>query len=319
MYAPGRPTAFPDHPVTPARRRHRRRGRRRWSPRIHARSRAVSDDAPFFWHFSSFGDVLRHIFEPLDVFNPEDVIGERVLLLLLGIAVVVRGDLPARCRSSFVRRQWSALPAKRISAVYFAALGLGFMFFEITMIQRLTRFLGYPTYSLTVTLASILVSTGLGALLSQRFVHRADRTMPVLLAALAALTVFYQFGLDPLTDSLLSTSLAMRVVVSLVVLAPLGLCLGMFMPLGLGSRREPHRSGGAVRRVGVGGERVLLRHRLRADDDPVDDVRLPSRAVRGARHLRDRGVRLLRASRYTRAGSGTEHRARPRRAAHARA
>jgi hypothetical protein len=107
------------------------------------------------------------------------------------------------------------------------------MFFEITMIQRLTRFLGYPTYSLTVTLASILVSTGLGALLSQRFVHRADRTMPVLLTALAALTVFYQFGLDPLTDSFLSTSLATRVVVSLVVLAPLGLCLGMFMPLGL--------------------------------------------------------------------------------------
>ena len=44
--------------------------------------------------------------------------------------------------------------------MYFGALGLGFMFFEITMIQRLVRFLGYPTYSLTVTLASILVFSG---------------------------------------------------------------------------------------------------------------------------------------------------------------
>ena len=48
-------------------------------------------------------------------------------------------------------------PAKGTSAVYFAALGLGFMFFEITMIQRLVQFLGYPTYSLTVTLATLLV------------------------------------------------------------------------------------------------------------------------------------------------------------------
>ena len=232
VYAPGgAATAFADHPVN------RLAGgddaQVAATVAEYPRSiSAVSDDAPFFWHFSSFGSVLRHIFEPLDVFNPEDVIGERVLLLLLGIALAYAAIfllLPF----VFVRRQWSALPAKGISAVYFAALGLGFMFFEITMIQRLTRFLGYPTYSLTVTLASILVSTGIGALLSQRFVAHADRTMPILLAVLAGLTVFYQFGLDPLTDSLLSTSLAVRVIVSLLVLAPLGICLGMFMPLGL--------------------------------------------------------------------------------------
>ena len=45
--------------------------------------------------------------------------------------------------------------------------------------------------------------------------------------------MFYELGLDNLTDSLLDQSLAVRVIVSLIVLAPLGLCLGMFMPLGL--------------------------------------------------------------------------------------
>jgi hypothetical protein len=95
------------------------------------------------------------------------------------------------------------------------------------------RFLGYPTYSLTVTLASILVFTGIGALVSKRFAHRGW-LMPVLLAVLAIITLFYEFGLDNLTDSLLDESLFVRVVVSLIVLAPLGLCLGMFMPLGLG-------------------------------------------------------------------------------------
>ena len=49
-----------------------------------------------------------------------------------------------------IRGTWRALPRKGVSAVYFAALGFGFMFFEVTMIQRLILFLGYPTYSLTV-------------------------------------------------------------------------------------------------------------------------------------------------------------------------
>jgi hypothetical protein len=192
---------------------------------------AVTDDAPFFWHFRSFDDVIRNIAHPLSAQDPEDSIGERVLLLLLGVAVLYAAIF-LLAPFFFVRREWRALPGKGISAVYFAALGLGFMFFEITMIQRLVRFLGYPTYSLTVTLASILVFTGIGALVSKRF---ADRRwlMPVLLGVLVVITLFYELGLDNLTESLLDQSFAIRVIVSLIVLAPLGFCLGMFMPLGL--------------------------------------------------------------------------------------
>ncbi|MGZ4688451.1 MAG: hypothetical protein ACXWAY_02400 [Acidimicrobiia bacterium] len=191
----------------------------------------IGDDSPFFWHFVPFDSVIRNIFHPLSASVPEDSIGERVLLLLLGVSVLY-AFLFLIAPFFFVRKEWRSLPGKGISAVYFAALGLGFMFFEITMIQRLVRFLGYPTYSLTVTLASILVFTGIGALVSKRF---ADRRwlMPVLLVVLFAITMFYEFGLNSLTDSLLDQSLAIRVIVSLIVLAPLGFCLGMFMPLGL--------------------------------------------------------------------------------------
>jgi hypothetical protein len=202
---------------------------------------AISDDAPFFWHFSKFSDVLRHYLHPIDVRDPEDSIGERVLILLFGLSVLFAGVfllLPF----VVVRRQWRALPAKGTSAVYFAALGLGFMLFEITMIQRLTRFLGYPTYSLTVTLAALLVSTGIGALVSQRLMPRARFVMPVLLVAIALLTAFYELGLDSVTDGLQQHGLAVCVIVSVVVLFPLGLCLGMFMPFGLAavSRLTPH-------------------------------------------------------------------------------
>ncbi|HEV8206747.1 MAG TPA: hypothetical protein VGR04_08650 [Acidimicrobiia bacterium] len=196
--------------------------------------RPITDDSPFFWHFTPFRDVLADFGKPIDRSDFEVDVGERVLLLLLGIATLFAAVfllLPfVRIRSI-----WSGLPRKRRSALYFTALGLGFMFFEITLIQRLVLFLGYPTYSLTVTLAAILLSTGVGALLSSRYQLRAGRAAWVLLGALALLDAFYLFGLTPLTDALLGLPFAARVVVAFAVLAPLGVCLGAFMPLGLGT------------------------------------------------------------------------------------
>jgi hypothetical protein len=96
---------------------------------------AVTDDAPFLWHFSDFPDVLRDITTSIDVRDIEsDMVGERVLLLLLLMALVYAAVfllLPFVT----VHKTWATLPSKGISGVYFAALGLGFMLFEITMIH----------------------------------------------------------------------------------------------------------------------------------------------------------------------------------------
>jgi len=196
--------------------------------------RPISDNRPFFWHFTPFGDVISNFTKPIDKLDFEQAVGERVLLLLLGIAVLM-ATVFLLLPFLRIRETWSQLPRKRRSASYFALLGLGFIFFEVTLIQRLTLFLGYPTYSLTVTLMSLLVFTGIGAFLSERIKANPRRALPVLVGSITALALFYLFGLTPLTDALLSASLAVRVLTALVVLAPLGLCLGMFMPLGIGA------------------------------------------------------------------------------------
>ena len=101
------------------------------------------------------------------------------------------------------------------------------MFFEITLIQRLTLFLGYPTYSLTVTLASILIFTGVGALLSAGVKDDIARRVASPGRRSSSCSVpLYLFVLPALTDALLSAPLAVRVLVTFVVLAPLGICLG---------------------------------------------------------------------------------------------
>jgi hypothetical protein len=193
----------------------------------------ITDNQPFFWHFARFGDVIKNFGDPVRN-DPEAGIGERVLLLLLAVAILLAA-VSLLMPFVAIRQTWVKLPKKRRSAVYFAALGLGFIFFEITLIQLLVLFLGYPTYSLTVTLMSILIFTGVGAYLTERYKHRQSRVVPMLLGALVLLTLFYEFGLPPLTSAAISLPLAVRVAIAFLVLAPLGLCLGAFMPLGLGA------------------------------------------------------------------------------------
>ena len=52
--------------------------------------------------------------------------------------------------------------------IYFGALGAGFMLLEVALLQRFVLLLGHPVYSLTVTLFSLLLGTGLGSLISRR-------------------------------------------------------------------------------------------------------------------------------------------------------
>jgi hypothetical protein len=196
---------------------------------------AISDNGPFFWHFARFSDVLRNYTDPIKLGQDrEDAIGERVIILLLVLAATLAAIfllLPFMT----MRKVWRSFPRKTTSAVYFAALGFGFMFFEITLIQRLILFLGYPTYSLTVTLASLLVFTGVGALLSARFKGHVEQVTKIMAGVVVLLGLAYLFLLPMLTDALLSTPLMLRVLATFVVLAPLGIFLGMFMPLGLGA------------------------------------------------------------------------------------
>jgi len=191
----------------------------------------TTDDDPYFWHFARFGSVLRNYLHPITSTDREDQVGERVLILLLALSVIISA-LFLLAPFVVVRATWRRLPGKWVSGVFFAAIGFGFMFFEVTLMQLLNLFLGYPTYALTVTLMSLLLFTGAGALLSTR-TQGHPGAAPVLVLAITGLTVFYVLGLTPLTDALLGLPIAARVLIAFALVAPLGLCLGMFMPLGV--------------------------------------------------------------------------------------
>ena len=68
-------------------------------------------------------------------------IGERVLLVLLAISILL-ATVFLLVPFLLVRTTWRALPDKATSAPIFALLGLAFIAFEITLIQRFSLFLG---------------------------------------------------------------------------------------------------------------------------------------------------------------------------------
>jgi spermidine synthase len=191
----------------------------------------ITDDSPFFWHFVSFPDALTGRTQT-SALNIEEGVGEKAQIALLFAAIVLAATF-LLAPLVFLRDVWRQIEWKGSAGIYFMALGLGFMFIEVCLIQQLTLFLGYPTYSLTVTLFSLLLSTGLGSLLSERYRTRRNQAFGFLAISLIALVTFYQFALSPIIEAAVAAPLGLRVLISVLMLTPLGLCLGMFMPLGL--------------------------------------------------------------------------------------
>jgi hypothetical protein len=195
---------------------------------------AIQDDRPFFWHFTSFRTVLS---ERQRTFKDSDIaIGERLLVVLVGVASVVAA-LFLWLPFAFTRRRGGDAAASKVRGrarlfSYFAALGLGFMLIEVSMIQRFALLLGFPTLSLSVSLFTLLIATGIGARLSA-VVKRIRYGLAVVTATLIVLSVVYMVFVGPLTDTALAWSQGARIALVVALLLPIGLLLGMFLPTGI--------------------------------------------------------------------------------------
>ena len=113
------------------------------------------------------------------------------------------------------------------SLVYFAALGFGFIAVELALLQHLTLLLGHPIYTLSVLLFTLLAFGGIGASLSSRW------SMWKACAAVAVIGTIEALALPKLVPMLLWLPLWGRIAVAILMIAPLGLAMGMPFPRGL--------------------------------------------------------------------------------------
>jgi MFS family permease len=100
-------------------------------------------------------------------------------------------------------------------------------------LQRFTLFLGQPVYTFAVVLAGLLVFTGAGAYLAERFRSPPRRNVRRVVPLILATLVMTAFLIPLLLSAALGLPLAWRILSAVVLIAPLGVLLGMPFPTGL--------------------------------------------------------------------------------------
>ena len=191
--------------------------------------RPSTDDRPFFFHFFKWGQTRAVLQQLGRTWQPWGGSGYFVILALLGVALLASSLLIFLPLA--VSRHRLQGPRGRVLA-YFGLLGLGFLFVEIPLMQQFILFLGQPVYAFTAVAAVILFFSGVGSLVAPRLPVRW--TMPGLVIAILA----YPFLLPWLMEVTLGTPLALRLLITALSLAPLGVLMGIPFPSGLAWLRQ---------------------------------------------------------------------------------
>lgn len=184
-----------------------------------------SDDKPFFFHFFTWKQIpailesLGKIWQPFGGSGYLVLWAFLILALLASLALII---LPL----FFLRGVGGGEIRGRVF-LYFFLLGLGYLFVEIPLIQRFILFLGHPVYALGAVLLALLTFSGLGSLSSPRL------PLGWGLFLLGAMIFLYPFLLPYLFRSLLELGLGLRLLSSILILAPLGFLMGLPFPKGV--------------------------------------------------------------------------------------
>ncbi len=193
---------------------------------------APTDDSPFFFQMVRLWDAFGWD-------TGEDNLLTRSVLVLaaLSITVVVLTAVFIAGPILLTTKR-SALSGTAPHIAFFAAIGLAFILVEISQMQRLVIFLGHPTYALSVVLFSLLLFSGIGSLITERAVQlkleeglRPWQMWP--LAGLLAVLVISGVATPLAIEDFEAATTPARILVATLLLAPMGLMMGMPFPLGM--------------------------------------------------------------------------------------
>lgn len=212
--------------------------------------RPTTDNRPYFFQFLRFDSLVQMVRTVgrsaipfiewgylLLIATLIQAVLAGVILILIPLFFLKREKVPATTHGSRFTN-WRVLG-------YFLSLGVGFMFIEMSFIQKFLLLLANPTYAVAVVLCAFLIFAGLGSLFSLklRTVRRLRRyPIAVAIGALSILALVYLQLLPPIFHRFLASSDILKVAVSIGLIAPLAFFMGMPFPLGIDwlQRHHPH-------------------------------------------------------------------------------
>lgn len=152
-----------------------------------------------------------------------------VVLFLISLLVVMRTIIyPLRPAIGDVGRRLVIG-----GTAYFLLIGAGFMAAEIGLLQRMSVFLGHPIYSLSIVLFSLILSTGIGSLVSDRLALTTRARFIGWALATSAYLFLLPYWLPDVLHDFESATLLLRASICVAAIAPGGLLMGYGFPTGM--------------------------------------------------------------------------------------
>jgi len=182
-----------------------------------------TDDRPFVAQMGLWRNLTRDKLAKLSPYSDLTGLPISQFIVVIILAVVGVLMLPLVLLPYLTSRE--KLPTA--GWFYFLLIGMAFMSVEVVLIQKYTLFLGASVYSTATVLLTLLVAAGVGS----RFATSvAIRTAFLAIVAwlLLDVTVF-----PAITGALSALPLFARVVVTVLLIAPLGFFMGMPFPRGV--------------------------------------------------------------------------------------
>ena len=199
-----------------------------------------TDDHPYFFHFFKWQQIPE-IWQTLGkTWQPFGGSGYLVLVVLLILIVILSTGLillplvvtivsrGGRTENESLLFRSAPAPLLGRFLLYFALLGLGFLFVEIPLLQRFILYLGQPAYAFAIVVSALLAAAGVGSsYLSARL------SLRVALPLITLLAISYPWLLTFLFGATLQLPFAGRVAITVLAIFPLGMLLGVPFPRGL--------------------------------------------------------------------------------------
>ncbi len=195
-------------------------------------TRPLTNKRPYFAAYVKPGDLAR-VTDRLELL--QDEWGYLLLWATLAIACVAALSLVLIPLVFGWRTIFSHNPGKFRTIIYFACLGAGYIMVEVGLISDFMLALSNATVSASVLITGMLVFSGLGAFVSERYLDRARGMMPKIFVAIGVLLVGYGLFLDRVLDLIGTLPYALRLLFCFALIFPPAFLMGFPMPTAMTS------------------------------------------------------------------------------------
>ena len=192
--------------------------------------RLLTNDRPYFAAYVKPADLPR-VTDRLELL--QDEWGFLLVWATLGIACIAALSLVLLPVAFGWRTIFSHNPGKFRTIVYFACLGAGYIMVEVGLISKFIQALSNATVSASVLITGMLVCSGIGSLVSERYFDSARTVMPRLFLAIGALLIGYGLALDRVLDWIGTFPYAWRLLFCFLLIFPPAFLMGFPMPIAM--------------------------------------------------------------------------------------